>query len=169
MNRPLYTILTTLTLLILAQFTPLVAYSQPDLGTKLSQTPLKQVKPLKHAKLASHEPLQPAPYPYDPIGTHPNAFEYGSCTYGVASMKGNVTWTGNAKDWAVNASAQGKTVSDTPVAGSIAVDTGGTYGHVATVLSVGEGTVTVMEQNYDWNKGIRTYTYPSSKFVYIWV
>jgi surface antigen len=62
-------------------------------------------------------------------------------------------WFGNASNWAANARSLGIPVNGTPTAGSIAqfppgVDGAGGNGHVAFVLSVGNGTVTVEDYNY---------------------
>lgn len=114
-------------------------------------------------------PLAFIPFHYAPVGTYANPYPYGQCTYGVASMKGNIPVWGNAADWAWEAREAGYTVSDTPIVGSVAQTSAGYWGHVATVVGVGDGTVTVIEQNYDYNGSIREYTYPTSTFVYIYM
>lgn len=123
--------------------------------------PLETIKPL--------EPLRMADFKYAPMGTYSSSFAPANCTWGVASMKGNITWSGNAKDWDDKARAQGKVVSDVPVVGSVGVSNDGYYGHVVLVIGVGGGTVTIREMNFDNNGGVRDYTYPTSKFVYIYI
>ena len=114
--------------------------------------------------------LELANFSYAPMGTYQNSFsDQSQCTAGVASSKGNITWRGDAKDWANQARARGITVSAAPVVGSVAQTSAGAYGHVAVVVSVGASTVTVLEKNFDWNGGIRTFTHPTSKFVYIYL
>ena len=78
-------------------------------------------------------------------GTGPvygNGYDYGYCTWYVASrisVPGN--W-GNANTWAYYAPASGWKVSKRPVAGSIGQTTGPGYGHVAIVNEVSaDGTM----------------------------
>lgn len=64
----------------------------------------------------------------------------------------NVHW-GNSKNWINAANEAGIKVSKTPVLGSVAVSTKGSYGHVAVVTAVNpDGTVTVNEYNYNEHK-----------------
>lgn len=65
---------------------------------------------------------------------------------------GGVTW-GNASNWANAARSVGVSVNTTPAVGSVAqfpagVDGAGSAGHVAWVIGVGSGTVTVEDYNY---------------------
>ena len=88
----------------------------------------------------------------------------GECTdwalYRRPDLAGVVS--GNAQAWTNEAIAAGRTVSKTPTAGSLMVlqpgilGAGVPTGHVAYVESVGAGSFTVTEQN--WN-GIKTPTY----------
>lgn len=67
-----------------------------------------------------------------------NGYDYGYCTWYVASripVPGN--W-GNANTWAYYAPASGWSVSKRPIAGSIAQSTAGGYGHVAIVNEVSD-------------------------------
>jgi surface antigen len=62
-------------------------------------------------------------------------------------------WFGNAETWASNARNLGIPVNSTPTVGSVAqfppnVDGAGSLGHVAFVIGVGNGTVTVEDYNY---------------------
>jgi len=93
-----------------------------------------------------------------------NGYEAGQCTAWVASKRYVPNGWGNATDWKANAISAGWTVSNTPVAGAIAWRAG----HVAYVESVGNGVVTISEQNYDWNSGIRTITIDVNKYLYIY-
>jgi surface antigen len=98
----------------------------------------------------------------------------GNCTWWSWKMaKDNwgislPSW-GNAQSWATNAQNAGYTVSSSPAAGTIAVNTtasvgGVVYGHVAWVTGVSGSTITVTEMGCDsWN-GVRTNTYYSSYF-----
>jgi surface antigen len=93
-----------------------------------------------------------------------NGYEPGQCTAFVASKRYVPSGWGDATNWRYNAINAGWTVSDVPVAGAIAWRSG----HVAYVESVGDGTVTITEQNYDWNSGIRTITIPVDSYQYIY-
>jgi surface antigen len=87
---------------------------------------------------------------------------------------------GDARNWAANARHIGLTVDAQPTRGSIAVFAPGVagaggYGHVAIVLTVGDGTVTVEDYNFqdEWNDE-RPYRYsqhvvPSHHLVFIHV
>jgi surface antigen len=77
------------------------------------------------------------------FGTSPqygyNGYDYGWCTYYVASRVSVPTNWGNAYTWARNAAASGWTVSKTPHhAGDIAQTTGPGLGHVAYVEAVSD-------------------------------
>jgi LysM repeat protein len=109
----------------------------------------------------SSEPIKSAP---QSGSTGLNGYEFGQCTGFVASKRFVPSGWGNATTWKQGAINAGWTVSNTPVAGAIAW----TYGHVAYVESVGDGVVTISEQNYDWNSGIRTITVPVSQYTYIY-
>jgi surface antigen len=93
-----------------------------------------------------------------------NGYELGQCTAWVAQHRYVPAGWGNASDWKYNAEAAGWTVSPTPIVGAIAWR----YGHVAYVIGVGDGVVTISEQNYDWNSGIRTITIPVGDYLYIY-
>jgi len=93
-----------------------------------------------------------------------NGYYVGQCTGFVASKRHVPAGWGNATDWKYNAINAGWTVSNTPIAGAIAWK----YGHVAYVESVNGDTVTISEQNYDWNSGIRTITIPINSYLYIY-
>lgn len=75
------------------------------------------------------------------------------------------TWFGNADTWASAARGIGIPVNGTPTVGSVAqfpphVDGAGGLGHVAWVIAVGNGTVTVEDYNYsDAYDGFTPYNY----------
>lgn len=103
-----------------------------------------------------------------PAGGFDNFFPNGQCTYwsaynwGRPGSKGSgVTWNGNARDWAVNASAQGIKTSSAPSVGSIVVYAPGrggnaVYGHVAVVTNVTKDSYTISEMNW-LGEGIMSY------------
>ncbi len=98
-----------------------------------------------------------------------NSYEPGQCTWGVKNWKPEVgnDW-GNANNWGYAAAAQGWTVSSTPVVGAVAWSTRGVYGHVALVLGIDNDTVTIKEQNYNYNGAVRTTTVPVEQYQYIY-
>jgi surface antigen len=61
---------------------------------------------------------------------------------------------GNANTWGVNAQRMGWDVRSQAVVGSVGVREVGTYGHVFVVSAVNvDGTMWIMEDNFDWNRG----------------
>jgi len=89
------------------------------------------------------------PFAFGPLPDH---FPWGQCTWYVASLR-NVTWNGNAWQWAATAADAGRPEGMTPRVGSIVVfGPGGGYsfdGHVAYVVAVhGSHTFTIDEGNY---------------------
>lgn len=88
-----------------------------------------------------------------------NLYTAGQCTYYAFSRAGgNIgsTW-GNANNWANAAAAAGRTVNNTPAAGSIMQSSAGAYGHVAYVEGVNsDGSVRVSEMNYGYGPGVVT-------------
>ena len=98
-----------------------------------------------------------------------NTYTGGQCTWHTKNVLGWVPngW-GNAANWAYHARAQGYTVSNTPIVGAVAQRSGG-LGHVAAVIAVGDGTVTVSEMNYNWTPyAQRTKVVPVSQYQYIY-
>ena len=85
------------------------------------------------------------PYPCCDNGSNCTwwAWNEACCNWGI----GLPGW-GNANTWASYAKQNSNfVVQGSPVVGSIATSTKGTYGHVAWVIGVGNGTVTVREMN----------------------
>ena len=67
-----------------------------------------------------------------------NGYDYGYCTWYVATRISVPANWGNANTWAYYAPAAGWTVSKRPVAGAIGQTTGPGYGHVAVVEAVSD-------------------------------
>lgn len=67
-----------------------------------------------------------------------NGYDYGYCTWYVASRIAVPSNWGNANTWAYYAPSAGWTVSKQPVVGAVAQTTGGAYGHVAVVEAVSD-------------------------------
>ncbi len=65
-----------------------------------------------------------------------NGYDYGWCTWYVASKISVPTNWGNANTWSIYAPSSGWQVSQTPKAGAIGQTTGGWAGHVAVVEAV---------------------------------
>jgi surface antigen len=63
----------------------------------------------------------------------------------------NMPFHDNANGWGPDAIKRGYAVNGTPAVGSVAWSDAGTYGHVAYVVSVGGGDVTVEEYNEHYN------------------
>jgi surface antigen len=89
------------------------------------------------------------PFAFGPLADY---FPWGQCTWYVASLR-NVTWNGNADQWAATARAAGRPEGMTPRVGAIVVFGGGNgysgFGHVAYVVSVqGSHSFTVDEGNF---------------------
>lgn len=94
-----------------------------------------------------------------------NGYEDGSCTGHVASLRYVPAGWGNASSWKQGAINAGWTVSSTPVPGAIAWR----YGHVAYVVGVGDGVVTISEANYDYVRyHTRTIDVPTSSYIYLY-
>lgn len=86
------------------------------------------------------------------FGPTTDYFPWGQCTWYVASLR-NVTWNGNANEWAATARAAGRPEGMKPRVGSIVVFGAGNgysgFGHVAYVVSVqGSHSFTVDEGNF---------------------
>ena len=109
---------------------------------------------------------QKSPVSYQSSG---NTYDRGYCT---AFVKDSLGWVqngwGDAKSWASRASAQGHTISSIPIVGAVAQTTAGGWGHVAVVIGVGNGTVTIREMNYKgWNI-VSERVATTSSFTYIY-
>ena len=92
-----------------------------------------------------------------------NRMVWGQCTYYAwwwREAYGNplpASLTGDAKYWAVNASALGLRVDHTPEAGAVFQTTSGWYGHVGVVLRVNDdGSILVREMNYGYRVNVIT-------------
>ncbi len=97
-----------------------------------------------------------------------NGYDFGYCTWYVASRRSVPSNWGNAANWYYNAQFSGFKVGDTPRAGAIAWTGAGYAGHVAYVESVHGGMVTVSEMNYGGWDQVTYRTVPSSYFRYIY-
>ena len=76
----------------------------------------------------------------------------------------NMPFYDNANGWGPDAARRGYAVNSTPAVGSVAWSNAGTYGHVAYVVAVSGGNVTIEEYNY---YGTGTYdkrTVPAATF-----
>lgn len=146
-----------------ASVTPIV-----ESPTLLPETPepIAQVQQIEEAPKTK---LELANFYYAPMNTHPNPFPGDQCTHGAASMKGNISWRGNANQWDDRARERGIQVSDTPIIGAVAQTDRGTYGHVAVVVNVQPGMVQITEKNYDYKGSVRTVWRPAGEFKYLWL
>jgi surface antigen len=102
-----------------------------------------------------------------PIGGFPDRFPYGQCTWWAAYNR-QVTWSGDAGQWLLNAREQGVETSGLPSLGAIVVYKPGSgysgYGHVAIVIAVSPSTYAVSEMNYlGWGEvNTRSVAWPDS-------
>jgi surface antigen len=89
------------------------------------------------------------PFAFGPRDDH---FPWGQCTWYAASLR-DVTWNGNAWEWAATASAAGRPEGMTPRVGALVVFGPGNgysgFGHVAYVVAVqGRRSFTIDEGNF---------------------
>jgi surface antigen len=63
----------------------------------------------------------------------------------------NMPFFDNANNWGPDAARRGYAVNSTPAVGSVAWSNAGAYGHVAYVVAVGGGNVTIEEYNHYGN------------------
>jgi hypothetical protein len=109
----------------------------------------------------SLEPL----FPWVPPSGFPDRFPYGWCTWWSA-YNHPVSWSGNARDWLVNASAQGIHTQASPSVGAIVVFRPGKgysdLGHVAIVIGVSPAVYTISEMYFlGWGEvNVRTIGWP---------
>ncbi|HEU5004482.1 MAG TPA: CHAP domain-containing protein [Candidatus Saccharimonadales bacterium] len=78
-----------------------------------------------------------------------NGYDFGECTWYVATQISVPANWGNANTWAAGARASGWTVSPTPTAGAIAQTPygGGGFGHVGIVVAVQGDQVEIRDMN----------------------
>ena len=98
-----------------------------------------------------------------------NGYAYGYCTWYVGSRRSVPAYWGNAAEWYYHAQASGFSVGSMPEVGAIAWTGAGYFGHVAYVVGVGNGTVTISEMNAaaGWGR-VDTRTTSASSFRYIY-
>ncbi|HVS78791.1 MAG TPA: LysM peptidoglycan-binding domain-containing protein [Candidatus Saccharimonadales bacterium] len=96
-----------------------------------------------------------------------NAYDFGTCTWYVASQISVPSNWGNANTWAIAAAASGWTVSSVPRVGAIAQTTGMSYlGHVAivTAVSADGSQITYKDMNDPYWDVVTTHTGPASTY-----
>jgi surface antigen len=95
-----------------------------------------------------------------------NGYDFGTCTWYVASQISVPNNWGNADTWAYYAALSGWNVSSTPTVGAIAQTSGmSAWGHVGIVTGVnGDGTITVTDMNDPYWDRVTTHTFPVSEF-----
>lgn len=86
--------------------------------------------------------------------------------FAFSNSYGGIRWS-HAKYWDERARQLGIPVNNSPAVGAVAQSDGGTYGHVAWVAEVGNGTVTIEEYNATTSYGYGRRTVSSSSFEYI--
>ena len=103
------------------------------------------------------------------VSYYGNTYDWGNCTWYVASRRNVPSNWGNAKNWFAGAQAAGWATGYSPRAGAIGVSFNGWAGHVVYVESVNnDGSINVSEMNVN-GLGVKDYsTYSASSFVYIY-
>jgi surface antigen len=104
-----------------------------------------------------------------PWGSSPiygyNGYDFGNCTWYVASQINVPSNWGNANTWAYYARLSGWNVSSRPSVGSIAQTSAGYFGHVAIVKAVhSNGSVTITEMNFNGFDVVDTRTVSPHEF-----
>jgi len=97
-----------------------------------------------------------------------NGYDFGYCTWYVASHRAVPSNWGNAVNWYYNAQFSGFSVGSTPAVGAIAWTGAGYSGHVALVEAVNGDSVTISEMNYAGWDQVDYRTVPASSFRYIY-
>lgn len=130
------------------------------------------IKPLAQISIASLASVANIAYKFSTMGTYSTGYPWGQCTWGVATMKGNIpdNW-GNANMWPDSAKAAGYTVGSTPEVGAVGVSYEGALGHVVVVTALNpDGTIQITETNYAGELGVvHTRDVSPSSFVYIYI
>lgn len=94
-----------------------------------------------------------------------NGYDFGTCTWYVASQISVPSNWGNADTWAYYAALSGWNVSSTPTVGAIAQTSGmSAWGHVGIVTGVSGDTITVTDMNDPYWDRVTTHTFPVSEF-----
>lgn len=150
-----------LTVVVLLALTPHPGpvHKEPALASSITI-----VQPLPVPAIAEAAPMPLEALPVAQPGTYSNDYAYGNCTSLAASMVPVPNSLGNANQWDDKASV----VSTIPVVGMIAQTDAGWAGHVAVVVAVGDGTVTVKEMNYSGFNQIDTRVTPVTDWVYLY-
>jgi surface antigen len=76
----------------------------------------------------------------------------------------NMPFFDNANNWGPDAARRGYAVNSTPAVGSVAWSNAGTYGHVAYVVAVSGGSVTIEEYNEHYDGTYDKRTVPAGTF-----
>jgi N-acetylmuramoyl-L-alanine amidase len=101
---------------------------------------------------------------YTPIYGN-NGYDFGTCTWYVASQISIPNNWGNANTWAYYAALSGWNVSSTPTVGAIAQTSGmSAWGHVAIVTAVNGNTITVSDMNDPYWDRVTTHTVSVSQY-----
>lgn len=100
--------------------------------------------------------------------SYANSYDWGQCTWYVASRRSVPSNWGNANQWLGNAQALGWSTGSSPRVGAIAWTGAGYYGHVALVVAVNGNQVEVAEMNVMGVGVVDQQWEPSSTFYYIY-
>lgn len=165
MTRTTKTLAVLLWLNLICSWPHKTAASHPEFRSELRDYNLS--KPLTIKTDTIPELLYKTP-PFDLNGHNANWYDWGNCTFGVASWINIPNNLGNAQDWGVNAVTQAKPVSDVPQVGAVAFTTRGQFGHVGLVVGVEGNMVQLHEENVIGLGVVDTHWYPTSDYSYIY-
>lgn len=112
-----------------------------DLITKIEDAQKPPAPPPVVSPVPAPEPVIEAPVSFS------NSYDWGNCTWAVASWVNVPDNMGNAANWANAAQQDGYTVSSIPKVGSVAQTSAGYFGHVALVEDAQGSQVLIKEAN----------------------
>jgi len=150
-------------------------------NTQAPETPVPPVAPAPApapdpAAVAAASPSYPwADVPFPSDGVDPWGMFYRQCVSYTAwkvahSGRHMPNWGGygNANQWDDNAIAQGIPVDTNPRVGDVAVQNGGTFGHVMYVEAVNpDGTIYISQMNYDLQGNYSEMTRSAAGLVFV--
>lgn len=138
--------------------TPQIALEAPIATQLKEQAPLPVPVPIVETRSA----------PIIAPTTFANGYDWGNCTYGVASWIRVPGDLGNANTWDDKARLEGYMVTSVPKPGSVAQTDAGYYGHVALVEAVNGSQVLIKEMNSLGLGAIDERWVPEGTFNYIY-
>lgn len=114
-----------------------------------TSTAPKAIKPLTYKIPEEIKPLEYIGPTVDGSGNPNNTYDWGNCTWYVASNRAIPEDWGNASTWLYQAQAEGYRTGTTPQVGAVVwFPPGASWGHVALVKAINaDGTIIISEMN----------------------